>query len=199
LNLFLATSNLGKIREVQRQLGEEFDCVGTSDPQFAHLQAPAVEENGQTYYENALKKALAYYEVYQLPVLADDSGLEVDALNGQPGVHSARFGGDTLPWPARWGLLHAKLLQTCSPPWPARFRCVLCYYDGRRVPRFFEGKAEGEITKEVRGNQGFGYDPIFRSYQLGKTFGEASESEKERTSHRAEALRHFLAWTYSLA
>lgn len=186
--LLIATSNQGKIAELKALLGGEFLCE-SADP-----RAPEVVEDGRTYCENAEKKARAFFSVYQLPVLSDDSGLEIDALNGEPGLYSARFGGVALSWPDRWKYVLSALQDVAEPFWTARFRAVLCYFDGKKA-HFFEGLTEGRIVAQPKGENGFGYDPIFYSTELGKTFGEASETEKSQVSHRARAAQHFLQWS----
>ncbi len=190
--LLIATGNAGKLAEFRRGLSSRFHCLSLRDPRFAAIACPHVEEDGATYFENALKKAMAYYRAYQTPVLADDSGLEVVGLGGGPGVLSARFGGESLPWPQRWGLLIESLRSRPEGDWAALFRCVLCYYDGNSVPRFFQGKVTGKIVAQPSGGEGFGYDPIFLCSALGKTFGDASDEEKERVSHRGAAIVAFL-------
>ena len=187
--LCLATSNPGKIEELRsffRSRAPALQCLGPAD---LGKPAPEVEESGLTYRANALLKARAYHSVFKIPVLADDSGLEVEALDDRPGILSARFGGEGLSWPQRWDALY----QTLSPrpePWAARFRCVLCYFDGT-IPWYTEGTVEGFLLAKPRGQAGFGYDPIFFSPELAKTFGEASPAEKDRVSHRARALETF--------
>ncbi len=168
-------------------LGARFECVPAVNP-------PDVVEDGHTYYENALKKAIAFQKVYGVPVLADDSGLELDPLDGAPGVFSARFGGEKISWPDRWKHMYEKLAPFPRDRWTARFRAVLCYYDGKSVPVFFEGTTEGRIHPGPAGEKGFGYDPIFFSTALGRTFGEAPSADKDRVSHRAVAARKFLEW-----
>ena len=184
-SLLIATQNAGKLREFQALLRPRFQCVSVD------ATAPAVLEDGKTYQENAFKKAKAFFEHYHQPVLSDDSGLEVDALSGAPGIHSARFGGEAISWPERWKLLHEKLANFPEKDWAARFRCVLCYFEGQ-VPLYFEGLAEGLIVRTPKGGKGFGYDPIFYSTELKKTFAEASEAEKDRASHRGLAVKAFL-------
>ncbi len=187
--LLLATSNKGKLEELRaffRLKQSPLHCVGPEDLGKA---APEVEENGTTYRANALLKARAYESIFKVPVLADDSGLEVEALNDGPGIFSARFGGEGLTWPQRWEALY-KELHPRPEPWAARFRCVLCYYDGA-VPWYTEGTVEGFLLSGSRGGKGFGYDPIFFCPELGKTFGEATAEEKDRVSHRAKALETF--------
>jgi XTP/dITP diphosphohydrolase len=193
MQILLASTNQGKIAEFQKLVGK-LPIIAPHDASLAHKTVPTVIEDGETYFENALKKAIAFHNTYGMPVLTDDSGLEVDALNGVPGVHSAYYGGKDLTWPQRWQHLYAALAKVPQHRWTARFRCVLCFYEGKRVPYFFQGTVEGRISPAPAGKQGFGYDPIFYSNELGLTFGEASTEEKDGLSHRAEAVKAFLAW-----
>ncbi len=188
-SLVIATENPGKLAEFRRLLKPAFDCVGLKEKEASYA---GIDESGNTYFENALKKAVECFQKQKLPVLADDSGLEVDALGGLPGVHSARFGGQNLKWPERWRLLLQRMGE--NPVRTARFRSCLCYWDGKGVPTFFEGTVEGSIVPIPTGQGGFGYDPIFFCGELGKTFGEANDDEKDRVSHRAKACRQFLDW-----
>ena len=142
------------------------------------------EENGQTFRENAYIKAHAVFEKLHVPVLADDSGLCVDALHGAPGVYSARFsGGDSADNRA----LLLKRMDGISHR-TARFACAVCLIDERGKTTFGEGYTEGNILFEEIGKRGFGYDCLFFSKDLGKSFGEASEEEKNSVSHRFRAL-----------
>ncbi|MCB0403840.1 MAG: RdgB/HAM1 family non-canonical purine NTP pyrophosphatase [Bdellovibrionales bacterium] len=186
--LLIATTNKGKLDEFKLYLKGVVECSGSGEPLD-------VEEDGTTYWENALKKALRFYETFQRPVLADDSGLEVDVLGGAPGVYSARYGGADLTWEDRWAYLYSKIEATGAiGPHTGAFVCVLCYYDGLNPPVFFQGKASGQVVQPPRGNGGFGYDPIFESRLLRKTFAELSAKEKQTASHRGEALRQFSVW-----
>lgn len=186
--LRIATQNLGKLREFQQLLLPHFHCIA------ADTRAPQVIEDGMTYPENAFKKAKAFFTVYQAPVLADDSGLEIDVLAGEPGVLSARFGGETISWDERFQILYKRLAPFSEKDWTARFRCVLCLFWGQKEPLFFEGVTEGRIQKVPKGTRGFGYDPIFFSTDLQKTFSEASDDEKAQVSHRGRAVRLLLNW-----
>ncbi len=187
-SLLVATSNQGKLKEFSELLKPLFQC----DSLPANILA--VVEDGRTYRENALKKAQGYFNMFCRPVLSDDSGLEVDVLNGAPGVDSAIYGGDNLSWSSRWDFLYSELGDSLKSKPLARFRCVLCYYDGVNEPQFFEATTEGCISSEPKGGHGFGYDPIFYSTELGKTLGEASPDEKSRISHRARAVQKFLTF-----
>jgi XTP/dITP diphosphohydrolase len=190
--LLLASTNAGKVKEFKYLLGHGVKAVAPWDPQFNGKQAPTVIEDGNSYFEHALKKAWAFYEVFKIPVLADDSGLEVDLLQGRPGVHSATYWGEKLSWLERWKKLYSELGSEPKEKWTARFRCVLCYYDGKNVPQFFEGTVEGMILPEPSGENGFGYDPIFYCNLLKKSFGQAELAEKALVSHRAKAISEFL-------
>ncbi len=153
-----------------------------------------VEETGATFEENAVIKATAYCRLSSLPTLADDSGLEVDALAGEPGVHSARYAGDGASDDQRIALLLRKI-RDAPTPWTARFRCVIAIAspnseqpDGSpESVRTFEGRCEGEIVREPRGENGFGYDPVFFIPELGKTMAELTAEEKNAVSHRSVA------------
>ena len=190
-SLLVATTNAGKFQEFSELLKPVFRCSTLSK------DTPLVVEDGTTYKENALKKAKEYFERFKVPVLSDDSGLEVDVLGGAPGVSSAIFGGESLSWPDRWNFLYTQLGEHRLLRPSARFRCVLCYYDGVSSPRFFEATTEGCISPSPVGSSGFGYDPIFFSADLGKSLGEASLHEKGSVSHRARAAKKFLDFIQS--
>jgi len=147
-----------------------------------------VEETGSTFMENAIIKARAIAEIANMPALADDSGLCVDALNGEPGVYSARYSGARCDSKANNELLLSRLSDVQERDRSARFKCAVALVcpDGDIVTA--EGAAEGIITRSYCGRGGFGYDPIFYSLDLDKTFAEASEEEKNAVSHRGRAL-----------
>ncbi len=148
-----------------------------------------VEEIGQTYAENADLKARAFAEASGLLTMADDSGLEVDALNGQPGLHSARFSPDPEASDADRRALLLQKLAGMPRPWTARFRCTVALALPAVPSRFAEGVCRGEIIPEERGHNGFGYDPIFYIPEAGQTMAELSMEEKNLISHRARAVR----------
>lgn len=189
--LLLGTQNAGKIAEMRAFLAGRYEVLGLSD---LGRPVPEVVEDQDSYYEHALKKAVAYHRLSGVEVVADDSGLEVDCLGGAPGVHSADFGGEGLSWPARWDYLHRQLRGFPPERWTARFRCVICYYDGRTAPVFFEGVTQGRILPAPTGQGGFGYDPIVFSQELGMSFAQASTESKNQVSHRAKALKAFGDW-----
>ena len=180
----LATRNRGKLADVRHLLHEHgvtFDLIAAID-----LDLPDIEETGSTFEENARLKAVTTASLTQLPALADDSGLEVDALGGAPGVYSARYAG----LPSSDQRNNEKLLAELSHlrDRTARFHSVVAYAtpDGRVLVA--HGTCEGHILAAPRGTQGFGYDPLFYCAELGKTFGEATIAEKARVSHRARAM-----------
>jgi XTP/dITP diphosphohydrolase len=185
--LLLATNNQGKMREIQAILREADLNLELVTPFDLGLELE-VEEDGQTYAENAAKKALAFSGASGLTALADDSGLEVDALGGRPGLHSNRFG----PQPSTDASRRAYLLQNLNgipPPWTARFRATVAIASPGRGVRMVEAVCPGEIVPEERGEGGFGYDPVFRVEGLEKTLAELDMEEKNRLSHRGRAVR----------
>ena len=184
VTVVLATANPGKVRELAALVAEWGHVEVRSLADVPPLAMP--DEDGATYEENAALKARAVAQATRLPALADDSGLEVDALAGAPGVRSARFGTSDAD---RVGRLLAALGDTPARDRGARFRCavVLAWPDGRVETA--EGSTEGSITERPLGAGGFGYDPVFRSIELGCTFAEASAADKARVSHRARAVR----------
>ena len=183
--IVLATNNPGKAAEIaaaMKEVGIEvlgIHSLGDLDP---------VEETGATFEENARIKAEAYSLRTSLPVLADDSGLEVDALGGTPGVESARYGGPGVDDAGRNRLLLEKLRGVPTKRRTARFRCVLAVARSGRTLATFHGVVEGRIAEEPRGENGFGYDPVFFHDGIGTTFGMIPREEKQRLSHRGQAI-----------
>jgi XTP/dITP diphosphohydrolase len=188
--LVVATGNPGKIAELAEALGSSQFTVQSLD---ALADQTPVEETGATFEANARLKAEAYSRRTPHLVLADDSGLEVDALDGGPGVLSARYGSPTLSDPARCKAILKALTDTPDAKRTARFHCVLAAAKVGRTLAIFDGVVEGTILRELRGSGGFGYDPIFFHAPSGKAFGELTREEKERVSHRGEAIRKLLA------
>lgn len=185
MRLLVATANPGKLREFEAGLQRHgIEVVGLA----ALSDATSVEETGATFLDNAKLKAEAFSRRTDLPVLADDSGLEVDALEGRPGVLSARFGGPHLSDAARCRAVLKGLIDVPDERRTARFRCVLALARGGRTLSTHEGSVEGRILRELRGKNGFGYDPIFFYPEAGRTFAELSVEEKEVVSHRGRAL-----------
>lgn len=184
--LLLATRNPHKTREFAAILGPEFVLRDLS----RETELPVVEETGATFSENAILKAVATSKHFSGVVVADDSGLEVDALKGAPGVYSARYAGEG----ATDKQNVAKLLKELAArpyqrPYSARFRCVLALAREGEVLRTAEGVAHGTIVDAPRGSRGFGYDPVFQPSGSSQTFGELAPGEKHQISHRAQAIR----------
>ena len=183
--LVLGTLNAAKGRELVSLLGDvPFQVRLLADYPGARLP----EETGQTYAENALAKARAAAGFTGELSLGDDSGLEVDALGGEPGLYTARFGGAGLDDRGRWALLLDRLRGVELAQRTARFRCVVAVAGPGRAEQVVEGVAEGVIATAPRGSGGFGYDPVFFYPPLGRTFAEISDEEKARVSHRGRAL-----------
>lgn len=183
MDLFVATHNPGKKREYKELLSSLEVELRFPDDLDLHLD---VREDGTTYAENARKKAEQYAKASGLLTMADDSGLEVDALDGAPGIHSARYaaGSDA----DRVEALLEDLRGVPSEERTARFRCVLVIVSRAGDVYQFEGVCEGVITRQPRGEGGFGYDPVFYLPQCGCTMAELSQDEKNRVSHRARAV-----------
>ncbi|WP_306547623.1 XTP/dITP diphosphatase [Desulfobulbus sp.] len=186
--IVLATSNKNKLKEIQEIL-KDFPVAIKSLSDFGPM--PEAVEDGETFDDNAYKKALHYAKVLGVPCLADDSGLVVDALDGRPGVYSARYSGpEATDWKNCEKLLGEMEGQTNRS---AHFVCVLSLATPAGPALTWEGRCKGELIAERRGDAGFGYDPIFFSPDLGKTFAEASMAEKSAISHRGRALADFAA------
>ena len=184
--LLLATNNAGKIAEYRQLLdGSGWQIV---TPAEIELKI-AIDETGQTYAENATLKAVAYASASGLTSLADDSGLEVDALDGRPGVLSARYAGADRTDAERAEALLTELRDVADERRTARFRCVIAIASGEDRVELAEGTVEGRIVREPRGKSGFGYDPIFLLPERGLTMAELPAGEKHRVSHRGAAAR----------
>jgi XTP/dITP diphosphohydrolase len=196
ITLLIATGNKGKLREIQTLL--EGLPVTLVLPAEMGLNLD-VEEDGSSYAENAAKKARAYADASGLISLADDSGLEVDALDGQPGLYSARY----LSRPgATDGDRRTYLLQNLNEkprPWTAHFHCTVAIASPAGGMYYTEGICRGEIIPEERGENGFGYDPIFYLPDLGRTMAELTMQQKNELSHRARAIKAAIPFLRSLS
>jgi XTP/dITP diphosphohydrolase len=193
VTILLATTNLYKIIEIQHFLG--LDRYRLITPQQAGINI-VVEENGATFSDNARLKAKAFAAKTNLPVLADDSGLVVDALDGAPGVYSARFAGEFATYLENNLLLLDRLSSTPAEKRTAHFITVFCLLDGKGE-FLFEGRTDGLILKNMTGSNGFGYDPLFYIPALGKTYAEMDITEKNQYSHRGQALKKLAAFLAS--
>jgi len=182
LKVYCATTNPGKLREFQKALREGFELEPL--PALPSIEAP--EETGATFEENAALKALYYSKHCEGYLFADDSGLEVDALGGAPGVYSARFAGADATDAANNALLLAKMNGSAERS--ARFVCVVALAEHGRLVRTFRGEVEGRLLEAPRGTNGFGYDPLFFYPPFGCTFAEVPLERKMEVSHRGKAL-----------
>jgi XTP/dITP diphosphohydrolase len=190
--LIFATRNAAKLRELRELLAlDGLELLSLAE----RPDAPEIAETGSTFAENASLKAVGIARATALPAVADDSGLEVDALGGEPGVRSARYAGEGASDEARIELLLRNLAEVPEGRRTARFRCAVAYAEpGASAPALlFEGRCEGRILFASRGRGGFGYDPVFFCPELGQTFAEAPAAEKHRVSHRGRAMRELCA------
>jgi XTP/dITP diphosphohydrolase len=183
MKLLVATHNTGKKREfVQLFADLDLEIITLHDLGISQV----IPETGASYAANALAKAQGYADIAAMLTLADDSGLEVDALHGEPGVHSARFGGN-ISDTARCEMLLLLMQNVPQAQRTARFRCVIALAWPHGRSEWVEGVCEGSIISEMRGKGGFGYDPIFYVEDAGMTMAELSGDDKNRISHRARA------------
>lgn len=187
MDVLIATGNEGKVKEIKDKLKdiEGFNFLSLKDLGKEKLE---VIEDGKTFKENAFKKAEAYFLKYKMPVISDDSGLMVEALDGAPGINSARFAGIG----AKDMDLIEKLLNEMKGQInkKAKFKCVVCFYLSQSNYFFLEGEVKGKIIKEKKGSSGFGYDPVFYMPEFDKTFAELSKEVKNSISHRGKALEN---------
>jgi len=186
MQLVLATNNKDKVREIRHLLDDLPVTVLTADD---FLEFPDPEETGATLEENAVLKARAIAEFCDLPALADDSGLEVDALDGAPGVFSSRYAGPGCTYRDNNENLLRQLKGLPEEKRTARFRCVIAVAWDKDQVETVEGVAEGFIAEDIVGDKGFGYDPVFFYPPKGKRFSEMSLEEKNLVSHRGRALQ----------
>ncbi len=186
IELLFATRNAHKTKEIQEILGPQFQVNDLAE----HREIPHIAEIGRTFEDNAILKAVAVSKRVAGLVVADDSGLEVDALGGAPGIYSARYAGPAAGDNEKIEKLLEELRRVGAPKDArrARFRCVLALARKGEVLGVFEGVVEGQIADQSRGSGGFGYDPIFVLNGFQRTFGELKSAEKNQLSHRARAL-----------
>lgn len=186
MKILLATNNPHKIKEVKSILKntEELNILSLSDFGLK----TETEETGNTLEENAMLKAKATYMLLGIPALADDTGLFVEALNGKPGVHSARYAGENSGYEKNNAKLLKMLNDVQEEMRAAYFKTVLCFYKGENKYNFFEGVCEGRILTNPKGINGFGYDPLFLPNGKNKTLAEMTEEEKNEISHRRKSL-----------
>lgn len=190
--LVFASNNAHKLSEIRAILGDRIEIISLSDLQ-CHEEIP---ETADTLEGNALIKARYVWEHYGLYCFADDTGLEVEALDGAPGVYSARFAGEHASFEDNVSLLLERLSGVAAPR-RARFRTVIALIDEYGT-HFFEGSVDGEITLERSGDHGFGYDPIFRPEGREETFAQLTEQEKNSMSHRGRAVQKLVRYLQAL-
>jgi len=190
INLLAATTNRDKIAEYREMIPPDKANLTTLAD---YTDYPEAVEDGLTFEENAAIKARVYFNHFGIPAFADDSGLEVAALNNEPGVNSARYAGPLVNYAANNRLLLEKMASVAESERQARFVCVICFTDGKQE-WFFRGMTEGIILCELRGTGGFGYDPLFYLPELKKSYAELSMAEKNACSHRGKALKLFLSF-----
>ena len=190
MKVFLATKNKGKIKDFEKLTeGMDLEVVTILDGP----DIPDVVEDGETFEENSRKKAKEIADYTNIVTISDDSGLCVDALDGGPGVYSARFGGENATDSEKNKKMLELLKDVKKENRKAHFVSVVSIAFPSGEIHSFRGEIEGEILFEARGNNGFGYNPIFYSYELGKSFGEADDEERKSVSHRARAFRKLIA------
>lgn len=188
--IIIATKNEGKIKEFNKILsGKEFDISSLSDIR----DLPEIDEDGNSFEDNAIKKSRFIFELNGRHCIADDSGLEIDYLSGAPGVKSARFGGISTPQNVKNEKIISMMKGAKKNERGAQFRCVVAFTDNNGT-KTFEGVCKGRISDKPKGSNGFGYDPIFIPEGFDKTFGELDEDVKNRISHRGKSLRNFYDW-----
>lgn len=184
--LIFASHNAHKASEIKALLPADIRLHTLEELAF-HEEIP---ETGNTLEENANIKAATIFKKFNLPCFADDTGLEVDALKGAPGVWSARYAGPDATFEDNWKKLLSELGEEKNRS--ACFRTVICYIDGNGAPHYYEGRVNGSITNFPSGTDGFGYDPVFKPESADRTFAEMSLEEKNKISHRGLALAAFV-------
>ena len=191
MKVLIATRNRDKAKEMKallKEKGWEGEALTDIDPL---RKIPDIEETGDTLLENALIKARTIFSITGVPTIADDTGLEVDALNGAPGVYAARYAGQNCSYEDNVNKLLSELRGVPPEKRSARFRTVVCYVNGSKE-LWSEGVVEGMISKIPKGENGFGYDPVFYIPEIEKTYAQLSNEEKNTISHRGKAMRKLL-------
>lgn len=187
MKIVLATSNKDKINEIKKLIPKEYTVLTTADLGIENFE---VEEDGETLEENAHKKAKTLFDMVKLPTLADDTGLFVKALDNRPGVKAHRYAGKDPTYKENRDKMLEELKDKKDRS--AYFATCVCYIDGEGSDHYFEGKIDGQITKEELGDYDFGYDQIFKPNKSDLSFGQMSVEEKNHYSHRSLALNKFV-------
>lgn len=187
--IILASNNKNKLKEITEKVKEaEFKIISQSEAGYDI----EVEETGKTFEENAILKAEAIYKISNIPVIAEDSGLEIDCLNGEPGVYTKRYAGENATSQDKIEKVLKLMENVEESKRTARFRCVICYIDEKGEKHIFDGSCEGKITYEPYGTDGFAYDPIFL-YDT-RTFAQMTSEEKNKISHRGKAVNKLVEY-----
>lgn len=195
MKLFFSTHNLDKKKEIEYIIKGKFSVLCIED----FNDYPEVEENGASLAENSLIKARAGYEHTGIRSFADDTALEVDCLDGKPGIYTARYAGENASYRDNYIKLLNDMEGSDCENRSARFRTVITLYAGKDDYRYFEGVCEGRIGLEPSGRMGFGYDPVFIPSGYQETFAHLDSAVKNRISHRARALKTFIEYLNSIA
>jgi len=185
MDILISSNNKDKIKEIKKVFNNKDVNLLTLDK---FPDAPEVIEDGNTLFDNAYKKAKLLFDFTGIPTIADDTGLEVDALNGAPGVYSARYAGENVTYDDNVNKLIEEMKNIVDGNRTARFKTVAVYYS-REINFYEEGACEGIILRERKGTGGFGYDPIFYVEELNKSFAEMKSKEKNKISHRGIAFQ----------
>ncbi len=192
MNILVATNNKHKLKEIMEIFDKEFSInfnwITLEDLTDSKFE---VEETGVTFSENSRIKAVEYFNKFKIPTIADDSGLIVDQLGGQPGVHSARYSGDNATDVSNRNLIKFRLATIGVQKSSARFACVISFFDGQNLIQA-EGYCEGKIIDYEKGTNGFGYDPLFIPNGYEKTFAELDSDTKNQISHRSVAIKNLV-------
>ncbi len=188
MKILIATTNKGKVSEFEEIFSDKFELLTLNDLSIT----TDVEETGITFHQNALIKATQYFKLSKIPTISEDSGLEVEELNGEPGIYSARYGGSGLKDQERVSLILKKLINVSHNKRQARFVSVICGVGFSKKPLYSEGILDGFIAQQKEGNNGFGYDPIFLPNGSKKTTASMLKEEKNKISHRRRAIDKFL-------
>ena len=193
MEIIFASNNEHKVKEIKEKISEIDPTIIVKSLKEEGLDVD-IEENGKTFKENAIIKAEGIYNIVNKPVIADDSGLEIDALNGAPGVYSKRFAGEDATDDEKRKLILEKMKNIEDEKRTARFTCCICFIDENGEKHIFQKSCEGRIAKEMRGNNGFAMDPIFIYGDGNRTFAEFSPEEKNEVSHRALAVNELIEY-----
>ena len=187
--IILASNNKNKLKEITEKVKQlDLKIISQSEAGYDI----EVEETGKTFEENAILKAEAIYKMLKLPVIAEDSGLEIDSLNGEPGIYTGRYAGAKATGKDKIEKVLKLMKDVEENKRTARFKCVICYVDKKGEKHIFEGSCEGKITYKPYGTAGFDYDPIFL-YDT-RTFAQMSSEEKNEISHRGKAVKKLVEY-----